>query len=557
MKKKTWNLVSREDFENLMYHILDPIRFHYTENKSGLKIGYTSAHYEETSALMEGFSRPLWALVPYFKGGGRDAEFEKLYQEGIINGTTPGGDGYWGRCHDYDQRFVEMAAISYAILAVPEIFWDPLTKKQKENFADWLYEINRHECCSCNWHFFRIMANMALANTGMKYDEQLMIESLDFIDSCYRDHGWYIDGECGQVDYYVPFGMQYYGVMYAMFMKEKDPVRSQRFIDRALLFGKEFLYWFSDNGSALPYGRSQVYRFAQCAFYSICIAAGIEPVSKAVMKGVIVRNLNYWMKQPIFDQAGLLTIGYAYPNLTMAESYNAPGSPYWSMKVFACMWLDKDDEFWKIRPEELPCLEPLKKLEFADMITQRVNGEVIAYPGGRLIERQHTHTEEKYSKFAYSTKYGFSVMHSQLSMKEAAPDSMLSFELFGHIYVRGMAHDFTITNYEITSHWSPIEGIEVYTRIIPTKNGHIRVHGITSSYDCVVHDAGFAVPMINEKGDMKGYGCRVTSLEGDGVIEDLIPEPNTNLLFSKTVIPMATYQIKKGNTIIKTQIEVD
>lgn len=546
-------LVSREDFCDLMHVFLDPLKAYYTKSGSGIKIGYTSAHYEEASALMEGFSRPLWALVPFLAGGGVDEEFVKIYQRGIVAGTDPQGEGYWGLCHDYDQRFVEMAAISYAVLAKPDLFWKPFSQKEKENFADWLNEINRHECCSCNWHFFRIMANMALDSVHMPCDKEKMEESLDFIDTCYRDNGWYIDGENGQVDYYVPFGMQYYGVVYAMFMKEKDPVRSQRYIDRAMEFGKEFLYWFSDEGSALPYGRSQVYRFAQSAFYSVCIAAGLEPIPKAVMKGVVVRNLQYWMKQPIFDHAGLLTIGYAYPNLTMVESYNAPGSPYWSMKIFALLFLDKDDEFWKIEAAPLPKLDDLKHIKNADMITQRIHGEVTAYPGGRLIERQHTHTEEKYSKFAYSTKYGFSVMHSQVSLQEAAPDSVLSFELFGHIFVRAMEESFDVQDTQIISKWSPVEGIEVKTTIIPTETGHKRIHVVNSQYDCIAHDAGFSLPIE----ETPGYSCKVISVQGNGVEEVLKPDPNTNLLMSKTLIPMVTYEIHKGENILETWIEND
>lgn len=143
---------------------------------------------------------------------------------------------------------------------------------------------------------------------------------LEFIDRCYTGNGWYKDGENGQSDYYVPFGMQFYGILYAMKMQEIDPQGCRKFIKRAEAFGKEFVYWFDEDGSALPYGRSQTYRFAQSAFYSLCIAAGIEPLPLGVMKGILVRNLEFWMKQPVFDRAGLLTIGYAYPNLTMAES---------------------------------------------------------------------------------------------------------------------------------------------------------------------------------------------------------------------------------------------
>lgn len=47
------------------------------------------------------------------------------------------------------------------------------------------------------------------------------------------------------------------------------------------------------------------------------------------MKGIVLRHLRWWLKQPMFDRDGVLSVGYSYPNLAMAEDYNAPGSPYW------------------------------------------------------------------------------------------------------------------------------------------------------------------------------------------------------------------------------------
>ena len=35
-------------------------------------------------------------------------------------------DRYWGECTSFDQRFVEMAAISYGIMFAPEVVWDCL-----------------------------------------------------------------------------------------------------------------------------------------------------------------------------------------------------------------------------------------------------------------------------------------------------------------------------------------------------------------------------------------------------------------------------------------------
>ena len=54
-----------------------------------------------------------------------------------------------------------------------------------------------------------------------------------------------------------------------------------------MTFAKTFIYWFADNGEAVPYVRSLTYRFAQCAFWSACLLADIRPFSVSVPKTVI------------------------------------------------------------------------------------------------------------------------------------------------------------------------------------------------------------------------------------------------------------------------------
>ena len=111
----------------------------------------------------------------------------------------------------------------------------------------------------------------------------------------------------------------------------------------ALAFGRDYIYWFSQDGSSFAYGRSMTYRFAQAAYFAVCALCGVEAFPLPVLKGILARHLVYWLNQPIFDNAGILTIGYAYPNLQMSESYNAPGSPYWALKAF-CTNLDETEK---------------------------------------------------------------------------------------------------------------------------------------------------------------------------------------------------------------------
>src|SRR5207248_7125795 len=130
--------------------------------------------------------------------------------------------------------------------------------------------------------------------------------------------------------------------------------RAKRIIERARLFAKDFVHYFNAEGTALPFGRSLTYRFAQGAFWGALAFANVEALPWGVIKGLYLRHLRWWMRQPIFTETGLLTIGYTYPNLVMAESYNSSQSPYWALKAFLPLALPEEHPFWQAEETSLP-----------------------------------------------------------------------------------------------------------------------------------------------------------------------------------------------------------
>lgn len=144
---------TRERAEKVLLDVLNPLKPYYSESCARLYVGNTSTHYENDTIPMESFARPLWGLVPFWAGGGSDPEFEEIYRKGLEAGPDPEHPDYWHTCRDYDQKFCEMAAIAFGMLFCPEKVWDPLSEKGKDNLTEWLWEINRHECCACNWQF--------------------------------------------------------------------------------------------------------------------------------------------------------------------------------------------------------------------------------------------------------------------------------------------------------------------------------------------------------------------------------------------------------------------
>jgi len=186
--------------------------------------------------------------------------------------------------------------------------------------------------------------------------------------------------------------------------------------------------------------------------------------------------MEYWLRQPIFDNGHILTVGYTYPNLMISEQYNAPGFPYWAFKSFAFLALPDEHPFWNAVPDPLPKMEVPKLIKECRMIMNRSHYDVSALTSGQYPTVEHPHSAEKYAKFAYSSCFSFSVPRSYYNLEEMAPDSMLCFHIHGMYYVRRKCESFSLEEGYITYVWKPVAGIKVETRLIPTSRGHIRRH---------------------------------------------------------------------------------
>lgn len=560
-------LNTKQDFTDLMHRILDPLLPCYSAGGARLHLGETGASYDQNAIELEAFSRPLWALAPFWLGGGSAPEFERIYQAGLDHGTDPAHPEYWGDTKDYDQCFVEMAAIACAILEVPEKAWEPLNPEARTHLAAWLGTINHHELPNCNWLFFRVLVNLALRSVEMPWDPALLEQDLQNAESWYIGDGWYSDGSPEvkpQRDYYIPWALQYYGVLYSVFAAKEDPERAARFRQRAMEFGSQFMTWFDADGAALPYGRSLTYRFGQCAFYSACIWAGLEPLPLPVMKGIIVRNLQWWMSKPIFDRSGVLTVGYCYPQFFMSERYNAPGSPYWGLKTFIVLGLPDDHPFWTAEAAPLPVQPGVTELPAAHLLMQRTpDGQVNAYAPAEVEQNEHGQFAEKYGKFVYSTRFGFSASRSYAELAQAAPDSMLAFLIGGQIFVRRHSQSFAVQDGKMVSTWSPFEGITVTTEVEPTEQGHIRRHTVVSDRACTAWDCGFAVAKFAPGFAARAENCTALvandrqrcEVRGQtGAAEIVDAWPNTSLYVTNTAIPAVKYDISVGTTTLVTEV---
>lgn len=584
-------LRTREDVATVLLEMIRPLKPYYSQGHAWLHVGDTGAHYGEKAARMEGFARVLWGLGPLWAQEQDNRrlsenlqkeieEWRLLYLDGIIHGTDPGHQEYWGEVVDYDQKMVEMAALVTAVSLSPDQLWKPLSVQEQENLYQWLNQINQRKVHANNWRYFRILVNMMFRLLGLPWSENNNIEDFSVIESCYDGDGWYYDGNAGQVDYYIPFAMHFYGLIYASFMENEEPKLTERLKLRAERFSSDFIYWFAQDGQEIPYGRSLTYRFAHGAFFSAMGFAKTEGIGLGEMKHLALRNLEEWLKRPIFDAAGILTIGYGYPNLFMSERYNSPGSPYWAFKAFLMLALPQEHPYWRSE-ERLPYYEPQKLLEKPHMlITHDDNQHVLAYTAGQHCAN-HGRTAEKYEKFVYSNHFGFSVSRGN-NLTDGAFDNTLAVSEAGEEYYRmrfgteeyRLTEEFVYASYRIGS------GVKIETTVVPLMSWHVRIHKIHTEKAIDIADGGFAIGAERCFETVSGNGSgkytldmvhltdhsvaavfpwgtsAVVSMTG-GIGELISVFPNTNMFTNLTVLPTIKQRLEPGEHLVITCVYGD
>ena len=495
-------LRSREDLAQLMRDFYEPLRAYRVAD--GFALGTTAAVYADETAHAEAFLRPLWGLAPLAAGGlpfGHWAEWRAT----LTAGTDPASPAFWGYITNQDQLAVEMAPLALGLLIAPEEIWEPLTTGERHHLAAWLRSIEQCSGIRNNWIFFRVLVHLALAKFSQPYDHEFHERDLAALDGLFLGDGWYSDGPTSQRDYYIPMAMHFYGLIYARLASAQDPARCERFRQRAAVFAKDYLHWFTPTGDAVPFGRSLSYRFAQAAFWSALVYAGVavEGWTTGQVKGLLMRHLRWWMAQPILSPDGVLSIGYTYPNLLMSEWYNAPGSPYWAAKSLLILALPSTDPFWSVEEEPLPPRSAIAIQRHAGMIFQHddARSHTTALASGQHASFMGSASGNKYAKFAYSSKFGFAVHGSDDGVGGGGHDSTLALSEDGqHFRSRTVCDAVEVRDGVLASRWHPWPDVLVETWLAPARIGHVRIHHVLTARTLHACDTGFSVPIHRHQG---------------------------------------------------------
>ncbi|MCP2120513.1 UNVERIFIED_ORG: hypothetical protein J2Y93_000558 [Pantoea agglomerans] len=557
-KEKSNPLSSRRDVVAYLNGMLGALDKQFPPGSSRFSLGETCAHYATDIAQMEGLSRALWGLFPLMAGGEGESWSEK-YLDAIKLGTDPQSAGYWGETGPYDQRLVEMAAYGLGVSLLGDKLLERFTEREVMNLHAWLSQITDAQMPDSNWNYFAIMVQLGFKRAGLPYDQRAIDHRFALMDAYYLGDGWYSDGPGRPKDYYISMAFHFYGLIYAAL--SGDEARADVLRERSRLFAQDFIYWSAADGASVPFGRSLTYRFAMVAFWSAVAFSGLEVFTPGIVKGIILRHLRWWQQQPITDRDGILTLGFAYPNLAMCEDYNSPGSPYWALKTYLILALPEMHPFWLAEEQPLPALAEKHVIPHAQqiLIHAEKSQHVTMLTAGQLELNNYVNTDAKYTKFAYSSRFGFTIERGRFGLKHAACDSTLLLA-DGDDYYRGRRECEAVRvdeNY-LYSRWSPWHDVHIDTWQVPFGEWHLRLHRINSARALQTAEGGFAV--MKTEHQIRERGCYLAAENGSSVIVDLSPAitrlpdsivtpPNSSIMFPEcATIPLLKTDIPQGES---------
>ncbi|KAF2275849.1 uncharacterized protein EI97DRAFT_57793 [Westerdykella ornata] len=588
-------LLTRSDVVAAVTSLLDPLASGSSPLHALTKVGTSGTRFDETAAQIEGYARPLWGLAPLLAGGSQYAGTDR-YVQGLIAGTDPESDEFWGYMEDQDQRMVEACPIGYTLAIAHKEFWDPLSERQRGSVERWLGSMNDKDMPNTNWLWFRVFANLGLARNGARWSKERLEADIHQLNTFYRGDGWSNDGPEGyrQMDYYSgSFAIQYLQLLYAKLAADTDPEQAEEYKERARKYAQDFVHYFDPQGRAITFGRSLTYRWAMVAFWGSLAFADVElpaPLTWGAVRGIWLRNLRWWTTQrDIFQPNGMLSIGYSYPNYYLAENYNSPGSPYWCMLAFAPLAVPETHPFWSAPEEPHPYAGQriIKPLPHPRHIMIQSGGHTFLLSSGQSCHYPLKATQAKYGKFAYSSAFAYSVSTGSYTLEQFVPESALALsDDAGETWKmrRALDGDSEIECRDggvpvLVSRMKPWPDVDVLTYLIPpaedTPNWHLRIHRVRTGRDLQTAEGAFAVygckeadgrnlealdEAISEGGMADRDSAFVASRSGAVGIAELnlnlgkregsvlAADANSNLVEARSVVPTVHKEIRAGET---------
>lgn len=328
------------------------------------------------TAKLEGLARTLFVAAPLLKNNPdltlHGIKVADYYHHQLISISNPKSKHYIPhRTGGPSQTLLELASLCISMTAAPDVLWEPLTQKEKDDLAATLLSYGEGPSIGSNWMFFNVFIQSFLKDKGYKVDEKKLVDWLTKLVNRYAGEGWYNDAPA--YDYYSMWAYQSYGPLWAEYYGKKfTPAQGSGFDANvykdlaACIFKnqhdliKHYPYMFARDGRMNMWGRSICYRFAAVTPFPLLEYGNFDDVNYGWMRRIASASLLQFMTNPEFLENGVPTMGFYGPFAPAVQIYSCRGSVYWIGKAFLGLLLPENSKYWSAVENEGPWEKDLK-----------------------------------------------------------------------------------------------------------------------------------------------------------------------------------------------------
>ena len=394
----------------------DPMRFPKQPGKSYP----TDGKFNKTENL-EGLCRTMFVAIPLLKENPdlvlNGIKVGDYYRQQLRNMSDPSKSGYIQHLKGGpSQTLVEFGALALSLTVMPEIIWEPLTQKEKDDLAALMLSYGNGPTIGSNWRFFNIFVMSFFKNQGYEVKDGYIDELLQKSLAQYRGYGWYNDSPA--YDYYSMWAFQMYGMIWAHYYGEKfNPEAGRQFVSNFSDLVPNYPYMFAEDGKMNMYGRSITYRIAAAVPFPLMGWLNDPSINYGWMRRIASSTLLQFLENPALMEDRVPTLGFYGVFEPAVQIYSCRGSVYWMGKAFLGLLLPADNPFWTVVENNGAWEKEFQPGKVYNKFMEGSNTLVTNYPNSGTSEIrawcheavakdwQKFRSTENYNKLSYNTAF--------------------------------------------------------------------------------------------------------------------------------------------------------
>lgn len=394
----------------------DPMHFPKQPGKS-----YPTDGKPDKTENLEGLCRTMFVAIPLLKENPdlvlNGIKVGDYYRQQLRNMSDPSKPGYIQHLKGGpSQTLVEFGALALSLTVMPEIIWEPLTQKEKDDLAALMLSYGNGPTIGSNWRFFNIFVMSFFKDQGYEVKDGYMDELLQKSLAQYRGYGWYNDSPA--YDYYSMWAFQMYGMIWAHYYGEKfNPEAGRQFVSNFRDLVPNYPYMFAEDGKMNMYGRSITYRIAAAVPFPLMGWLNDPSINYGWMRRIASSTLLQFLENPALMEDRVPTLGFYGAFEPAVQIYSCRGSVYWMGKAFLGLLLPADNPFWTAIENNGAWEKELQSGKVYNKFMEGSNTLVTNYPNSGTSEIrawchetvakdwQKFRSTENYNKLSYNTAF--------------------------------------------------------------------------------------------------------------------------------------------------------